>query len=164
MLKSFKKLISKDNPELNEVQQNIFDTVTELQQTSVCKYVMYDDKLAIASAVDTVLGEPFYLEEGNYVIQYGGILVISYSSQPSPRQGYLFLNRLSNPSELLTPKRYIGLPDMSGVLRRGPFIETIEFNSKGESLQLFANILTTGGTVDSRDVFNPYICAWRKSL
>ena len=163
MIKSFKKLIS-ETKDLNDVQQNVFDTVTEIQSANRYEFFSFDDSLLLSSNVDTAIGAPFFLAEGEYCIEYGGILVISYTSEPSTRQGFIYLNRLSNTSEQLITARYVGLADMGSTLRRSPFQESINFKSKGERLQLYANILTTGGTVSSRDVFNPYVKAIRKVI
>lgn len=158
MIQSFKKLITTD-PILNDVQQNVFDTVTEIQKTSLFTRFEFDDVSGITNNSEITLGI-FKLEAGEYLIQLEAGFNVEWSVGPTNIQAYLKPYNAGTSSAVYDPF-VIGV---STSLGQTWFNQSFVFKTNGSSVQLKGLINVTGGTITSRDIQSISVTAMRRFI
>lgn len=158
MLSSFKKIISK-TPDLNEVQQNVFDTVQSLQSTNLFTRFDFNNANSISNNVLTSLGV-FKLDPGEYSIFVQATVFVPSSSFPTSIRASLNIQKVNTSVDLFEDVE-IGVNQAVG----RSFYQRMELlTSNGDSFQLNGRINAAGGTVTSRNLQNISITAFRRFL
>lgn len=160
MLQSFKKLLTSD-PILNDVQQNVFDTVTEIQKTSFVELTKFSAVDGISNNSWTQIGDVMTLSEGEYALEVGATFDVRYSSLPTYTNGALRVLKASS-LENLTDALAVAVPIAATGFLRAFTCENIIIKTPGIKLILQANIDCSGGTVSSRNVRNAYFKVQRR--
>lgn len=157
MLQSFRKLISK-TPDLNEVQQNVFDTVQSLQTTPLWSRFQFETKDGLADNVEVSLGT-FQLDPGEYSLFIQSGIQCTFPSVPSSIRGFLMLEEVSSGQEVVDSFS-IGVDVNIG---RGIYLREFLLSTKGQTYELIGKI-ATNGTITSRNLVNPSVTAFRRFL
>lgn len=163
MLKAFRKLISQ-TPDLNEVQQNVFDTVKEIQETNLVQVYNFDAIEAIENNIYVPIGTPIVLSEGNYILEFGGLGLVSVSSAPTYANVSLAVYEIQSPSSYLNMDSVTGLVLSATNSYRGETYDCIEYNTAGSKIQLAGRVQVSGGTVTDRNIFRPFLKIQRRSI
>jgi hypothetical protein len=158
MLQSFRKLISK-TPDLNEVQQNVFDTVQGLQGTDLFTRFEFENKTGLSDNVFTSLGN-FKLEPGNYLIEVESGAQVAFSGAPTLATAALTL-RYVNSSEDLFPLFSDGI---NQAFCQKIYKRSVQLTVTNTTIEFFGKIDVNGGTVTSRNLLFPSVTAFRRFL
>ena len=163
MIKSFKKLIS-DTPDLNDVQQNVFDTIKEIQSIEMIQQYNFDAALAIADNSWVQLGDIVSVSEGNYSIDFGALGRVNFSSAPTYTNMSVRIVNLNDLNIALNSVNSSPLVLNSTGNNRGNYFDSISFNTSGARLVLQGQVEASGGTVTDRNIYRPFLKIQRRSI
>lgn len=161
MLKSFRKLVTNDS-NLNSVQDNVFDTVTELQNTELVTETIFEDRTGVADNTEVNLGI-VQIPESEVLVYVQAELKVTVSGAPNWASGYIALSNISDGvllgSRFRVPLQQVSSSEWHGVFQKGDIL-----NAKPTNLQVLGLIEVDGGTVTSRDILNVKLRTFRRSF
>lgn len=162
MLSLFKKVITKVS-ELNEVQQNVFDTIQEIKSIDFCNLISVGSATGLASGTETTVGDPFVIANGDYVAEVEAYFNVTFSGVPTQIQYDVNLYYFNDQATPITTQSGV-LVDPSGSQSSFYVRKSALVNSVGNKFIVRATITTTGGTVTSRDVPEVQVKTFRRFI
>lgn len=160
MLRNFKKLITSD-PQLVEVQQNVYETVTDLQATRFVEEYEFEDRDGIANNTEVALGL-IQLPEGEYILQVQANVNVVVSS-PTFVSCYLSLNNVTE-NVLIGSRHQIGVGRVGTNDYQSVYAKMEAVVSKPTNVQVLGLINVSGGTVTSRNIRDVRLRAFRRTF
>lgn len=160
ILKSFQK-VQTQSPELNEVQDNVFDVVTEIQNRPLILNYEFDDQTGLANDTFSLLGT-FRLPDGEYLVTLQADFVGRAASGGVTGSCGFELRTVNGTT--IHGANNVGIPRVDPTLSQTRLVTSAIVTSLNNSLNLFGKVDINVGTATSRDVLNIQVFAQRRNL
>lgn len=160
MLESFNKIQS-STPDLNDVQENVFNTVRQLQSLPLIENYSFEDRV-VPNATETNLGI-IQVPRGEFVLHIDAVAQVRFSGLPTFAAAYIMLKNVSK-NEDINEIASVNLGRISSTLLQDRFVTQIPFTSNNSNVQALGWINVSGGTVIERRFIQVNLFAHRRTL
>ena len=163
VIKNFKQIVTQDQ-ELNEVQRNVFDSVTELQRVDFCNYYEVTGVSAIPNSTLVDINGPIFIPEGDFLIEFGASFYVTYGGNPSEIDARFNIVRVAEPNQLLLTDCLFTLASDHGSFSRSCVERRFLLQTRGENFQLKGSITVVSGSGVVRNIEGGYIKTTRRFI